>query len=132
MSMTNGGELHYYSDRLKLKLNHLCSAPGAVVEAPSGCGKTTAIRDFLESALPQGTPICWFTGGDEAPAAGFQRLFHEIETIDSRAWSCRTPPPPARPATRCGRSSAGMKSISSSTTFHFYRRPFRRLFNSAP
>lgn len=49
-------ELHYYSDRLKRKLDKLHFASTAVVEAPSGYGKTTAIRDYLESELPRETP----------------------------------------------------------------------------
>ncbi len=31
---------HYYSSRLKKKLAKLCFAPAAIVEAPSGYGKT--------------------------------------------------------------------------------------------
>lgn len=79
------GELHYYSDRLKRKLEAMRIAPATVVEAPSGYGKTTAIRDFLQSSLPQGTPVYWFTAMDEKPSAGFRRLCREIEKIDSYA-----------------------------------------------
>ncbi len=78
-------ELHYYSKRLKQKLNTLHSAPIAVVEAPSGYGKTTAILDFLEAELPQTTPVYWFTAADETPSAGFRRLCCEIEKIDNCA-----------------------------------------------
>ena len=39
-------EPHYYSDRLRRKLNGLCSARTTVVEALSGYGKTTAIGTF--------------------------------------------------------------------------------------
>ncbi len=78
-------ELHYYSDRLKRKLDALRFAPATVVEAPSGYGKTTAIRDFLQDGLPQGTPVYWFTATDEKPAAGFRRLCRELEKIDSHA-----------------------------------------------
>ena len=77
-------EPHYYSDRLKNKLDKLRFAPATIVEAPSGYGKTTAIRDFLEARLPQGTPVYWFTATDEAPAAGYRRLCREIEKIDSQ------------------------------------------------
>lgn len=78
-------ELHYYSERLKRKLNTLLYTRAAVVDAPSGYGKTTAIRDFLKAGLPKSTPVYWFTAADEAPAAGFRRLCREIEKIDSRA-----------------------------------------------
>ena len=63
-------EAHYYSDRLKQRLNKLRFTPVAIVEAPSGYGKTTAVRDYLDANLPQGTPIYWFTATNEAPAAG--------------------------------------------------------------
>ena len=79
------GELHYYSDRLKRKLEALRLAPATVVEAPSGYGKTTAIRDFLQDGLPQSTPVYWFTATDEKPSAGYRRLCREIEKIDSHA-----------------------------------------------
>jgi len=78
-------ELHYFSDRLKQKLGDMLFAPSTVVEAPSGYGKTTAIRDFLEGELPRSTPVYWFTAADEAPAAGFRRLCREIDKIDGRA-----------------------------------------------
>lgn len=78
-------ELHYYSGRLKRKLNQLRFAPAAVVEAPSGYGKTTAIRDFLQNVLPPGTPVCWFAAVDESPLAGFRRLCCAINKIDSQA-----------------------------------------------
>ena len=78
-------EPHYYSDRLKRKLDKMRFIPVTVVEAPSGYGKTTAIRDYLETELPQGTPVYWFTATNEAPAASFRRLCREIEKIDSHA-----------------------------------------------
>lgn len=79
-----GNEPHYYSDRLKSKLEQLLWTPTTVVEAPSGYGKTTAIRDFLTAGLPRGTPVYWFTAADEAAAVGFRRLCREIDRIDSR------------------------------------------------
>jgi LuxR family maltose regulon positive regulatory protein len=79
------GELHYYSDQLKRKLEQMRLTPVTIVEAPSGYGKTTAIRDFLQNSLPQGTPVYWFTAMDEKPSAGFRRLCREIEKIDNHA-----------------------------------------------
>lgn len=78
-------EPHYYSGRLLDKLDKLRFSAVTVLEAPSGYGKTTAIRDYLESRLPPGTPVYWFTAVDETPAAGFHRLCREIDKIDSRA-----------------------------------------------
>jgi len=78
-------EPHYYSDRFKRKLEQLRFAPVAVVEGPSGYGKTTAIWDFLQEGLPQDTPVYWFTAMDESLSVGYRRLCREIEKIDSHA-----------------------------------------------
>ena len=78
-------ELHYYSDRLKQKLSEMISSPVTLVEAPSGYGKTTAIRDFLEESISKSTPVYWFTAAEEAPASGFRRLCLEIDKIDNKA-----------------------------------------------
>ena len=78
-------ELHYYSEKLTQKLSQLRSAAAAVVEAPSGYGKTTAVRDFLEASVPQGTGVFWFTAADEAPEENFRRLCLALAKIDGRA-----------------------------------------------
>ncbi len=74
-------ETCYYSNRLRQKLNKLRGVPTTIVEAPSGYGKTTVIRNFMETAVPQGTPVYWLPGIDEAPEAGFRSLCREIEKI---------------------------------------------------
>ncbi len=76
---------HYFSGRLQRKLAQLHDFPAAVIEAPSGCGKTTAVRDYLAAAAPRSANVRWFTAVDEAPGAGYRRLCHEIEKIDGRA-----------------------------------------------
>ena len=62
---TAAEDIHYYSDRLKQKLNH-CLPREVIVEAPSGYGKTTAVRDYLEEPS---TERGGFIGStvDEAP-----------------------------------------------------------------
>ncbi len=76
---------HYFSDRLRRKLNRMRASPAVILEAPSGYGKTTAVRDWLEGSVAQNAYVCWFTAVDEAPAAGFRRFCREIEKIDGRA-----------------------------------------------
>lgn len=44
-------EPHYYSEKLQQELKIIPLAATTVVDAPSGNGKTTAIRDYLESDL---------------------------------------------------------------------------------
>lgn len=82
---TGGSEPHYYSERLKQKLNRLRFSPVTVIEAPSGYGKTTAVSDFLEKELIKGTPVYWFTAAEELPSSGFRRLCREINKIDGAA-----------------------------------------------
>jgi len=84
--MTNeASNINYYSDRLQLKLSLLATSKAAVVEAPSGYGKSTAIRDYLDSAAKHGDDVFWFAAVDEAPAALFQRLCSKIMKIDGSA-----------------------------------------------
>lgn len=78
-------EPHYYSEGLKGKLNELRFASTAVVEAPSGYGKTTAVRDFLKTGIPENTPVFWFTAMNEPAATGFRRLCYEVNKIDECA-----------------------------------------------
>lgn len=66
---SNSAEQYYYWDKLKHNLEKMRLVRTAVVEAPSGYGKTTAIRNYFVSRLPQGTPVYRFTGADEAPAS---------------------------------------------------------------
>jgi len=42
-------EPHYYSERLGQKLNLLSSSRSALVEAPSGYGKTTAGQNWRKN-----------------------------------------------------------------------------------
>lgn len=87
MERANSGraEVHYFSGSLKKKLGRMLTAPATVVDAPSGYGKTTAVRDFLECSLDQSTPMYWYTSVDEEPAAGYSRLCRQVEKIDRQA-----------------------------------------------
>ena len=80
-----GMSYHHYSDRLKKKLNLLTASQAIVIEAPSGYGKSTAIRDYFEDADLKGEYVHWFTAVDEAPMALYRRFCSEIEKIDSHA-----------------------------------------------
>lgn len=80
-----GSVPHYYSDRLKTKLDQIRFALTTIVEAPSGFGKTTAIKDFLDKNIPQSAPVYWVTAIGEPPTAGFRRLCLEINKIDADA-----------------------------------------------
>lgn len=80
-----GSDIHYYSQNLKQKMRVLVTSPAAIVEAPSGYGKTTAVWDQLEAATPQGADVFWFTAVEEAPVALYRRFCREIARIDTQA-----------------------------------------------
>ena len=75
-------EPHYYSDRLVWKLQQINFLPVVIVDAPSGYGKTTAVRDLLETLPPDSASVHWFTAVSEAPTVSFQRLCRVLEGID--------------------------------------------------
>jgi len=76
---------HYYSSKLLEKLEGVLAAPVTVVEAPSGYGKTTAVRDYLKATLPKGVPVHWWNAVEDAPAASWAALVKEFMRIDPMA-----------------------------------------------
>ncbi len=76
---------HYYSPRLRGKLEGILTAPVTVVEAPSGYGKSTAVRDYLMDSLPEGTPVYWWNAVEGEPVNSWDRLCRELIHIDSSA-----------------------------------------------
>ena len=82
-SSGNSGQ-HYFSDRLRRKMKLLAVSNAAIIEAPSGCGKTTAMRGYLKETVSNDEDIFWFAAVDEeAPSVLYRRLCREIERIDS-------------------------------------------------
>lgn len=77
--------VHYYSPCLLKKLEGILAAPVTVVEAPSGYGKSTAIRDYLKNTLSKGVPVHWWNATEDAPAASWAALCKEIALIDPKA-----------------------------------------------
>lgn len=72
---------YYFSNRLKDQLNQISDYPLTIVEAPSGFGKTTAVREYLKSMLPHAACEYWYTCLGE-PASmtwiGVSELFSNI------------------------------------------------------
>ena len=81
-SNRGGADFHCYSDRLKRKLNKLITAPVAVLEAPVGYGKTTAVQDCLDPDVVQATRVHWFSAVEENPEALYHRFCLKIGEID--------------------------------------------------
>lgn len=79
--LTNQPQKYYFSERLKRRLGQISRYPLTIVEAPSGFGKTTAIREFLKENLPEGASEYWYTClGESASTAwlGICELFSNI------------------------------------------------------
>ena len=74
-------EPHYYSDRLRYKLGKMCLAP-LPCRGPLPAWQDYSHTEHLETRLPRGTPVYWFTATDEIllQVLGACR---EIEKIDS-------------------------------------------------
>jgi len=77
--------IHYYSPRLLKKLECIITAQVTVVEAPSGFGKTTAVRDYLMDKLPKDIPVYWWSADEDAWGIFWTRLCRELEHIDPAA-----------------------------------------------
>ncbi|MFT3983465.1 MAG: LuxR C-terminal-related transcriptional regulator [Lachnospiraceae bacterium] len=93
----NINELYYFSKQLRMRVNGIDKYPLTVVEAPSGYGKTTVVREHLKEYA--GTPIrtCWYTCMGEAPAKtwnGICELFLEVDSAVSAELKKLGPPTP--------------------------------------
>lgn len=124
-------DTHYYSDRIMEKLNRLNSASSAILEAPPGYGKTTAVRDYFERVLPQDTPVYWLGTADELPAACFLHLAGEIMKIDpaagQRLFHINFPD-----AHTIGETCSALRSISCSAETYLVIEGGRNLFDTFP
>lgn len=75
-------DTHYFSQRLLQKLRGILAAPVTVVEAPSGYGKTTAVRDYLQANLPKGASLRWWSATEAAAEVSWLTLCRELAQID--------------------------------------------------
>jgi len=77
----------YFSERLKRKMKLLAFSGAAVLEAPSGYGKTTAMRGYVKDLTSDDNDdhdVFWFTAIDEeSPTVLYRRFCRDIGRIDS-------------------------------------------------
>jgi len=59
--MPTKAKRYYFSCQLKEQLAKIPLCPLTVIEAPSGFGKTTAVREYLKSSLHEDTRQYWYT-----------------------------------------------------------------------
>lgn len=63
------GEKYYFARDLIIQLSKMPEYPVTIIEAPSGFGKTTAVREYLNNNLPATARQYWYTClGESAPA----------------------------------------------------------------
>lgn len=53
--------MYYFSEKLRRQFGRIPQYPLTVVEAPSGFGKTTAVKEYLKENLPAGACEYWYT-----------------------------------------------------------------------
>ena len=74
----------YYPERILKKLKFIERYPMTYVEAPSGFGKTTFLRHFLESQSSQDIPQVFYDFESDEPLYLWQQICRRIERIDPR------------------------------------------------
>ena len=75
----------YLSETLKYQLAHIPYFPLTVVDAPSGFGKTTAVREYLRENLTEGARQYWYTCLSENPSVAWTGLCDLIANVDAEA-----------------------------------------------
>lgn len=73
----------YFPPRLMDTLADICNYPVTVVSAPSGSGKTTAVREFLARRQKEGTRVLWYTAFGETPGTAWERICKLLGKVDS-------------------------------------------------
>lgn len=74
---------YYFPDQLRSKLEQIPRHAATIVEAPSGFGKTTAVREYLKVNLPDGARELWYTCLGETSCQAWSyicELFLEVNT----------------------------------------------------
>ena len=75
---------YYFSERLKRELGKIPYYPLTVVEAPSGFGKTTAVREYLKDNLSDGVREYWYTCLGEPAFSAWMSICGLFANIDSQ------------------------------------------------
>jgi len=83
--MNHNEEIYYFTDGLKKQLAKMHKCPITILEAPSGFGKTTAIREYFKEDFFQSTPIHWFTCLGESPLKTWYGICDILSSVDGPA-----------------------------------------------
>lgn len=67
---------YYLSERLLHELRKIPQYPLTVVEAPSGAGKTTAVREYLKEHVAQTINEYWYTAIGETAYKAWANILY--------------------------------------------------------
>ncbi|NLW78700.1 MAG: hypothetical protein GXY32_04730 [Ruminococcaceae bacterium] len=73
----------YFSPRLMNALAGIRTSPATVVSAPSGLGKTTAVKHFLSIRQAQGSRVLWHTVLGESPDTAWRHICEMLSEVDA-------------------------------------------------
>ena len=76
--------MYFFSQRLKGQLAQISLHPLTVVEAPSGFGKTTAVREYLRESIREGAQEYWYTCLGEPASVAWKGICELLANVNSR------------------------------------------------
>ncbi len=76
--------MYYFSPKLKRQLAQIPHYQLTVVEAPSGFGKTTAIREYLRENLPPDAREYWYTCLGEPASMAWKGICQLLANVNSK------------------------------------------------
>lgn len=75
---------YYFPHKLKRQLAHISRYPLTIVEAPSGFGKTTAVREYLKENLPHGACTYWYTCLGESASMAWMHICELLSHVNDK------------------------------------------------
>lgn len=79
----NRSKTYCFSDKLKRQLDQMPYYPLTIVEAPSGFGKTTAVREYLKENLAPDAQEYWYTCLGEPPFMAWRHICALFAKVDA-------------------------------------------------
>ncbi|NLP18619.1 MAG: helix-turn-helix transcriptional regulator, partial [Firmicutes bacterium] len=79
---TGPGQKYYLPDKLRAELAQMAHYPLTVIEAPSGFGKTTAVREYLKENLPPDARQYWYTSLGEPASVAWLGICELLSHLD--------------------------------------------------
>lgn len=81
----NRRKMYYFSENLRKQLAPIANYPLTLIEAPSGFGKTTAIREYLNRNISENDCQYWYTCLGEATSIAWAGICEMLTGINAEA-----------------------------------------------